>query len=82
MYNEIDITDEVKSMLFRKKIEKRCSYCAHATALEDQQILCAKRGIMSADGSCMKFRYDPCKRIPVKAKALDFSKYDKEDYSL
>lgn len=69
-------------MLFRKKIERKCSYCAHSAVLEDQQILCAKRGIMSSDGSCMKFRYDPCKRIPTKAKALDFSKYDKEDYSL
>ena len=30
----------------------------------------------------MRFRYDPCKRIPCKAKAMDFSKYDSEDFSL
>lgn len=69
-------------MLFRKNIERSCSYCAHSAKLDDDQVLCAKRGLMSIDGKCLKFRYDPCKRIPVKAKALDFSKYDREDYSL
>ena len=69
-------------MLFRKKIEKSCSYCQHSTALEDDQYLCTKKGICSADQKCLHFTYDPCKRIPSKAKALDFSKYDQEDYSL
>lgn len=69
-------------MLFRKKIEQSCSYCVHGTQLEEGQILCAKRGVVCADRKCLKFRYDPCKRIPPKAKALDFSKYDQEDYSL
>lgn len=69
-------------MLFRKKIEKSCSYCVHSAKLEDGQFLCAKKGIRSEDGKCFRFRYDPCKRIPTKAKALDFSKYDQEDYSL
>lgn len=69
-------------MLFRKKIEKSCSYCLYSTALEDGQYLCAKKGILNEDKKCFRFRYDPCKRIPAKAKALDFSKYDQEDYSL
>lgn len=69
-------------MLFRKKIERSCSYCQHGAYLENGIILCAKKGCKSADDSCRKFKYDPCKRIPVKAKALDFSRYDKEDYSL
>lgn len=69
-------------MLFRKKIQRRCGYCAHGTQLEDDQILCAKKGVVPAEGKCRRFLYDPCKRIPVKARALDFSKYDKEDYSL
>ncbi len=69
-------------MLFRKKIEPCCTYCARSAALDDGQVLCAKRGVMPADGKCMGFRYDPCKRIPVKAKALDFSKYKQEDFSL
>lgn len=69
-------------MLFRKKIDKSCSYCIHSAKLDDEQVLCAKKGIRPIDGKCLRFRYDPTKRIPVKAKALDFSKYDQEDYSL
>lgn len=69
-------------MLFRKKIERRCSYCIHSTRLDEDQMLCAKKGIRTPEGKCFRFRYDPCKRIPVKAKALDFSKYDQEDFSL
>lgn len=69
-------------MLFRKKIARSCAYCAHGAALEDGQVLCAKKGLRSVDGKCRKFRYDPCKRIPAKAKAMDFSKYENEDYSL
>lgn len=69
-------------MLFRKKIERSCSYCTYGTQLEDGNILCIKKGLRTIDASCRRFRYDPCKRVPPKAKALDFSKYDQEDYSL
>lgn len=69
-------------MLFRKKIERSCSYCLHGTALEKDRILCAKKGCRSAEDKCFRFRYDPCKRIPSKPKALDFSRYDGEDFSL
>ena len=69
-------------MLFRKKIEKSCAYCVYGTMLEDGLALCTKKGVVSVDGKCRKFDYDPIKRIPPKAKALDFEKYDNEDYSL
>ena len=69
-------------MLFRKKIERSCCYCLHGTRLEDGQVLCAKRGIRTEEDGCLRFRYDPLKRVPGKMKALDFSKYDKEDFSL
>lgn len=69
-------------MLFRKKIERACGYCVYGANIGDEQILCSKKGLRSADSQCRKFRYDPCKRIPLKARALDFSKYDKEDFSL
>lgn len=69
-------------MLFRKRIERRCSYCLRGTRLDEEQVLCAKKGIRVADSKCWKFKYDPIKRIPKKAKALDFSKYDQEDFSL
>lgn len=69
-------------MLFRKKIPRSCSYCRFATRLDDEQVLCVKKGVRSTDGKCLRFKYDPCKRIPIKAKAMDFSKYDTEDFSL
>lgn len=69
-------------MLFRKNIERSCSYCVFSAKLDENQVLCAKHGVKALDGKCFKFRYDPCKRIPPKAKALDFSRYNQEDYSL
>ena len=69
-------------MLFRKKIQRSCAYCVFGTKLEDGQILCTKKGIQSEKGKCFRFRYDPCKRVPVKPKALDLSTYRDVDYSL
>lgn len=69
-------------MLFRKKMICSCLYCARGTQMEDGMILCSKRGVVTEQEKCRKFQYDPCKRIPVKAKALDFKKYDEMDFSL
>lgn len=69
-------------MLFRKKIEKSCTYCRYGTMLDEDSVLCVKRGFAIVGCKCRKFRYDPLKRVPSKPKALDFSKYDKEDFSL
>lgn len=69
-------------MLFRKKIIRSCSYCQHGTPMDEEQILCSKRGVVSANYSCRKFRYNPCKRIPPKMKALDLEKYQDADFSL
>lgn len=69
-------------MLFRKKIERSCAYCVYGACIGEEQILCAKKGLRTSEDQCRKFKYDPCKRIPAKAKAFDFSKYDNEDFSL
>lgn len=69
-------------MLFRKKIERSCGYCVYGAPLEGGEVLCAKKGMRTVDEKCFRFQYDPCKRIPSKAKAMDFSKYESEDYSL
>lgn len=69
-------------MLFRKKIQRSCQYCANGTMLEENQFLCSRRGMVFTTEGCRKFRYDPCKRIPSKPKALDFRKYDEHDFSL
>ena len=69
-------------MLFRKKIARSCDYCSHGTKIGDDQVLCVKKGVVSAGSSCRKFAYDPCKRIPARQKAVDFTKYDDTDFSL
>lgn len=69
-------------MLFRKKIPRSCLYCAYSTKLDEDQMLCTKRGVVSACYHCRKFSYDPFKRVPSRPKALDFSKYENDDFSL
>lgn len=69
-------------MLFRKKIQRSCAYCVSGTAIDDEQILCVKKGVVPICGKCRKFSYDPCKRIPPKPKAPDFSRYKEEDFKL
>lgn len=69
-------------MLFRKKIQRSCSYCSFGTQLDDDTVLCTKRGIVPIYKACRKFKYDPCKRIPMKMKTPDFSKFKDEDFSL
>ena len=81
MYN-YENTYEVSIMLFRKNKEKMCCLCTYSSAVDEDTIQCSKRGIKRYDDKCIAFRYDPCKRIPKKAKALDVSKYEEYDYSL
>ncbi len=69
-------------MLFRKKMPRSCTYCQHGTMLTDEEVLCVKKGVVSLNRICRKFEYDPCKRVPPKAKASDFSKYNSENFSL
>ena len=69
-------------MLFRKKIERSCSYCVYGAKIDEELVLCSKKGVRSCSQKCRKFVYDPCKRVPPKAKAMDFSKYRQEDFDL
>lgn len=69
-------------MLFRKKMEKACAYCRYATPVDEDTVQCSKKGTKNVDDKCLQYVYDPCKRVPAKAKAMDFSKYKEYDYSL
>ena len=42
-------------MLFRKKIDRFCSYCIYAGKLDDETYLCAKRGFVAYDFILNKF---------------------------
>ena len=69
--------------LFHKKVERACKYCIHSIAANDKVVTCVKKKQYSPiDAKCIHFKYDPLKRIPSKAKAPDFSKYEEYDYSL
>lgn len=73
---------EVHTMLFQKNTKRRCELCIYASQIEEDTVQCAKKGIRPSDSKCLSFQYDPCKRKPSKAKAMDFSKYEEYDYSL
>lgn len=69
--------------LFRRKIDAACAYCAHGADISEGFVNCSKKKrLMSPDEHCARFTYDPLKRVPVKQKALDFSKYEEYDFSL
>ncbi len=71
-------------MLFRKKITKSCMYCTHGTKIDEETVLCIKKGLVlnAPTKKCRRFLYDPCKRIPARQKAIDFIQYDNQDFSL
>ncbi len=69
-------------MLFRKDIEKNCAYCTLSVKFDEEKFICSKKGIVTENDSCRKFKYDPLKRVPAKVKPKDFSEYDDVDFSL
>lgn len=69
-------------MLFRKKMERACAYCSRAVKIDEDTMVCVKKGVVSADGACRRFRYDPLKRVPEPAGMdLPMGRED-ADYSL
>jgi len=69
-------------MLFRKKVEHRCAYCANAGRISEEQMICRRKGIVASADRCGHFRYDPLKRVPSRPKPPAFRKYDDADFSL
>ena len=68
--------------LFQRKIEPRCAYCAHGKPLGEDQIVCPKKGVMSAGSHCRSFRYDPLLRTPPSPAKMAGLNLDDEDFSL
>lgn len=69
-------------MLFRKKIDRLCAYCAHAGKVDMETCVCKRKGLVPAEHHCRKFKYDPLKRVPVRMKPKDFADCDSMDFSL
>ena len=68
--------------LFRKDIEPRCAYCEKGSQINDNDVACVKKGIVSAEDHCGSFRYDPLKRVPPRPVKLETQKLKQEDFSL
>ncbi len=69
-------------MVFRKKIERRCAYCVYGGRVDEDSMVCRKKGLVSSGSSCLAFRYDPLKRIPVRLKPRPASRFRPEDFQL
>lgn len=67
-------------MLFRKKIDRYCTYCQFAGKLDDETMVCQKCGIVPAEHQCRKFKYDPLKRVPGRFRTPEPD--GEKDYSL
>jgi len=51
-------------LLFSRNIEPSCAYCRYGVSLGYDEVACSKRGIMSEEGKCGAFKYEPTKRKP------------------
>ena len=70
------------NMLFRKKIDRYCTYCQFAGHIDEETMICQYFGVVPCDHRCRKFRYDPLKRIPGRVKPKEFQKFETQDFSL
>ena len=68
--------------LFQKKIEPRCAYCVHSRPLSEEEVVCGKKGVLSAASSCRRFRYDPLKRVPPRPAKLHTQGLTDEDFQI
>lgn len=71
----------MKNILLNKNIEPRCQYCANGTRSRDgSMVLCIKKGIVTLNYKCRKFKYDPLQREPETMP--DLPKFSKDDFKL
>ena len=70
------------TVLFRKKIERYCSYCQFAGKIDEETMICQFCGIVPCDHRCRRFRYDPLKRIPGRVRTKGLEEQGAHDFSL
>lgn len=67
--------------IFNKKIPHCCEYCANAQISSALNLIfCKIKGPVSAQDSCIKFKYDPLKRTPQTEAKLP--QYTADDFKL
>lgn len=71
------------SKFFSHEIDPACRYCSVGTPnIDENFVLCPKKGVMSADSSCESFRYDPLRREVRRKPALDTSGLSADAFKL
>ncbi len=69
------------SSVFNKNLPRSCRYCIFGKdSLISDEVLCIKRGVTAAGDYCRHYKYDPLRRVPMRAKIAD--NYKPEDFSL
>ena len=70
----------MKDKMLGGNISPKCEYCEFSTPTNDgDTVLCPKKGVVSKDWCCKKYKYDIFKREPkLHPTALEFSKSDSE----
>lgn len=67
---------ELKIVPFGKNIPPSCKYCEFGESRTDG-IFCEKKNQIVEDKKCMRYRYDPLKRIPdIPPELPDYSEED------
>ena len=60
-----------KKLCEQYDISKKCAFCEYASkTLDEEKMLCKKKGVVNAEYSCMAFRYDLMKRAPKRLPSL------------
>lgn len=71
----------MKEKALNKKLEHHCEYCVYGTCSDfSNEVLCLKRGITDRKDSCRRYKYDPLKRDPNRARISQ--NYSSEDFVL
>ncbi len=71
----------MKKLFNKNDVTPSCSYCSHGRfAPDNESVLCMKKGVVSLDFSCKKFKYDPLKRRPIRPRAIE--KFSEADFAL
>ena len=68
--------------LFKKQLDPRCGHCSKSRPLNDEEVVCIKKGVMSFGSHCRSFTYDPLKRTPPRPIMANFNKLKDEDFQL
>ena len=60
-----------KKLYEQYDITKKCAFCEYASkTLDDERMLCKRKGVVHAGYACLSFKYDLMKRVPKRLPPL------------